>query len=73
MIYYDFAFLTKTSYGRYAHSGTRVRPKTRKNEEFGKRGISLKNNSPDAKTDLWKQSKFDVWRLILSRYNIFNH
>ena len=33
------------SYGRYAHSGIRVRPKTRENDKFRKRPISLKNNS----------------------------
>ena len=43
-----FIWFTKTQKGsqdRYAHLGSRVSPKTRKNEKFGERGISLKNGS----------------------------
>ena len=35
----------------HADSGIRVRPKTRENDKFEKRAISLKNSSPDSKAD----------------------
>ena len=49
-----FMFLRKKwkwSYGQYAHSGIRVRPKLRKNDKFEKRALFPKNNSPGLKVD----------------------
>ena len=40
------------------------------NDQFEKTATSLKNSSPDWKVDLSKKSNFDVWRLILIRYDI---
>ena len=47
------------SYGRYAHSGIRVRPKTRKKCMFAKKGISLKNSS--LKLKVWFFRKVEIW------------
>jgi len=45
MFFHNFTKSRIWSYGRYAHSGIRVRPKTRKKDMFAKKGISLKNSS----------------------------
>ena len=58
----------KLSYGRYTQCGIRVRSKTRENDKFEKRTLSLKNGSPDSKSDF--SFLFGIWRLILSRYDI---
>ena len=63
----------KRSYGQYAHSGMRVRPKKIKNGKFEKRTMSLKHSSPDSKADFVKKSLFNTWRSILSRYGIILH
>ena len=63
----SFDFSTKKiklSDGRYAHSRIRVRPKTRKNAQFEKRALSLKNSSPDSKADFSEKFLFGIWRLI---------
>ena len=52
--FHDFTKKTTRSYGRYAHSGIRVRPKTKENDKFGKNSIS-KNNSPGLKATFPKQ------------------
>ena len=73
MLYYVFHDFTKTrklSYGRYTHSGIRVRPETRKNDKFGKRALSLKNSSADSKAVFSEKFLFGIWRLMLSRYDI---
>ena len=57
-------------YGRYAHSGIRVRPKTRTNDKFKKRTIYLKDSSPDSKADFSEKLLFGNWRLMLGRYDI---
>ena len=64
-----FHFFTKSqilSYGRYAHSGIRVRPKTRKKNMFAKKGISVKNSSlKHSKCDFAEKSK-NRWILHLT-------
>ena len=61
LVFYNvFHIFTKSliwSYGRYAHSGIRVRPKTRKNDKFEKRPLFLKNNSPGLKADFPQKVK----------------
>ena len=54
--YQDFRNWTETKwfYGRYAHSGIRVRPKTKTNDKFEK-NASLKKCRPDSKADFPKQ------------------
>ena len=47
------------SYGRYAHSGIRVRPKTRKKDMFAKKGISLKDSSLKLKVGFF--TKVEIW------------
>ena len=43
-------------------------PFTGLSAKFEKRNMFLKNSSPYIKSDFQKQSKFSVWRYILSRY-----
>ena len=60
----NFIFFTKKwkwSYGRYAHSGIRVWPKSRNKIKFEKRALPLKNNSPDSKADLTKLRPLGVY------------
>ena len=45
----------KCPHGQYAHSGIKVQPKTRKNDKFEKRAISLKDSSPASKADFSKK------------------
>ena len=62
LVIYIFSFFTKSliwSYGRYTHSGIRVRPKTRNKYMFAKRPISLKNSS--LKLKAWFFKKVEIW------------
>ena len=58
------------SYGRYTHSGIRVRPKTRKKHMFAKKAISLENSSLKLKVWFFQKVRYDVKRFILSRYDM---
>ena len=49
------------------HSGTRVRPKTQKNDKCDKRALSLKNNNPGLKADFPNKSE-NRW----NRHNFTN-
>ena len=69
MIFHYFTKTWKWSYGQYAHSGIRVRQKTRKNDKIEETAIFLKNSSLDSKADFWKKSTFGIWRLILTGYD----
>ena len=60
----------KLTEGQCAKSGIRVRTKTRTNDKYEKILYFYKNSSPDSKADLGEKSKFGVWRLISSRYDI---
>ena len=75
VIYNDFCTLSPKSQNdpmvsQYAHSGIRVRPKTKKNDKFEKTEYIPQGSSPDSKADFPEKSKFGVWRLVLSRYDI---
>ena len=44
------------------HSGIRVRPKTRKNDNFEKKTLCIKNSSPDSKADFSEKLVFGIWK-----------
>ena len=59
LIYHVFHLFTKSriwSHGRYAHSGIRVRPKTRTKYMFTKKGISLKKQQPKTQSRISHKS-----------------
>ena len=73
MFYHDASLFhqkVKGSYGRYTHSGRSDRPKTKENDKFWKRALSLKNSSPDSKADPSEKLVLGIWQLISSRYDI---
>ena len=75
--YHVFNNFTKSriwSYGRYAPSGIRVQPKTRKRDMFAKKCISLKNRSLNkTKCDFSQKFRYGLNMLILVRYDIIRN